>query len=579
MLEKVLVGMLTLLTTSPVVFYKQLLPILETNSESTKVIQPTFSMCRTGGSFILEPLIDYNEPIAPKFEGLGDLHFEVTTTSPTAQEYFDQGLRLVYAFNHGEAYRSFQEASRLDPQCAMAYWGQALALGPNINDPLPDMARQVLAHQAVEKAVAKSSSTTALEQALIGAYRARCTNKETDQTELNAAYQSAMQKVYEQFSDHPEVSVLYAASIMNTMPWDYYDENKAPKTMTTEAVDALKRVSDAHPTHPGAHHYYIHVIEAVNPHAAIPSADALAPLMPAAGHLVHMPSHIYIGVGLYNKAAAVNRAAIKADEAYIAQCQDQGMYPLVYYPHNIHFLWAAASMLGNSDEAIDAAEKVALRVPREQATQIHFLQDFMAVPYQAYVRFGRWNDMLSMPAPDTAWLHTKMMWHYARGMSFARKGMIDAAEAELEMVKTVARDPRSETILAAYNNPTSEVGKIAWTSLAGEIAAEKGRTTAAISLLEEAVKHESNLVYQEPAAWHYPVRHALGAVLLQAGKATEAEAVYRADLDIHVGNGWSLFGLHQSLIDQGKTDEAKMIREDFEQAWQHADIALAASRF
>ena len=541
--------------------------------------KPTFSMCRTGGQFVLEPLIDYSKPIAPKLEGLGDLHFEISTTSAEAQSFFDQGLRLVYAFNHAEAYRAFQEASRLDPKMPMAYWGQALALGPNINDPLPDLGRQKTAYQAISKAHSMMHSASELEKALINAYQTRCTSETVEQSELNTAYQVAMQGVYDDFPEHPEVGTLYAAAIMNTMPWDYYDENLKPKAWTDKAVTALKKVTNHHPKHPGAHHYFIHVIEAADPDAAIGTADALAPLMPAAGHLVHMPSHIYIGVGMYNKAAEVNRRAIKADEAYIGQCQAQGMYPLVYYPHNIHFLWAAATMMGNSEEAIDAAEKVALRIPRGLANDIHFLQDFMSVPIQAYTRFGRWNDILSTPSPDTSLLHTTMMWHYARGMAFARKGMFELAEESLSAVKSIASDPRTETLLAAYTNPTSEVGKVAASALAGEIAAEKGLLAEAERLLRQAVDHEMNLAYQEPAAWHYPTRHALGAVLLQAGKASEAEAVYRADLAKHRNNGWSLFGLHQSLLDQQKIDEAKKVKIAFEEAWANADVALTASRF
>ncbi len=552
---------------------------IKNKTADVEILRPSFTMCRTGGSFVLEPVINFQKPIAPKLEGLGNLHFAVTTESEEAQAFFDQGLRLVYGFNHAEAYRAFQEASRLDPGMSMAYWGQALSLGPNINDPLPDMSRQTIAREAIHKALEKMGPASDLEKAIIRAYQARCTNQEMDQTILNEAYMKKMHLVYNQYGDHPEVSVLFAASIMNTMPWNYYDENMSPKPMTSLTVDALQKVIEAYPDHPGAHHYFIHIIEAVDPSAAIATADALEPLMPAAGHLVHMPSHIYIGVGMYEKAAEVNRQAIKADEAYIAQCQAQGIYPMVYYPHNIHFLWAAASMLGNSEEAIDAAEKVALSIPREQASEIHFLQDFMSVPYQAYVRFGKWNEMLSMPGPDTSLMHTRMMWHYGRGMALARTGFLELADAELDHVGTIAADPRSESILAAYMNPTSAVGKVAVTSLAGEIAAERGHLDKAIKLLSEAIEHEMSLVYQEPSAWHYPVRHALGAVLLQAGKAAEAEVVYRADLEKHPANGWSLFGLYQSLIDQGKVEKARKVKTKFEDAWQHADVALTASRF
>ena len=542
-------------------------------------IRPTFSMCRSGGQFILEPLIDYNKPIAPKLEGLGDLHFPISTNSKEAQEFFDQGLRLVYAFNHAEAYRAFQETSRLDPNCAMSYWGQALALGPNINDPFPDMTRQKLAYQAIQKAADRSGDINDMEKALIEAYQSRCSNQEVEQEKLNAAYAEAMEQVYQQYTGHSEVGTLYAASVMNTMPWDYYREDLSPKDLTTGAVKALEKVLEGNPDHPGAHHYYIHIIESVNPDKAIGSADALTTSMPGAGHIVHMPSHIYIGVGMYEQAAEANRKAIVTDEQYIAQCQAQGMYPLAYYPHNIHFLWAAATMLGNSEEAIDAAQKVALRVPVSQAADIHFIQDFMSVPVQAFVRFGRWNDILSTPPPDTSLLHAMMMWHYARGMAFTRKDMTAEAEKELQAVKIIAEDPRSESILAAYTNPTTYVGKVAYASLAGEIAAQKGQFDQAIDWLEQGVEHEMDLAYQEPSAWHYPVRHALGAVLLEAGKAAEAETVYRADLKKNRNNGWALFGLHQSLRAQGKNQEARKVQKQFESAWSGADVALTSSRF
>ncbi len=555
-------------------------PDLDRPEESwSSFTTPGFSMCRSGGQFLLEPLIDYSEPKAPKLAGLGNLHFSITTKSEEAQEFFDQGMRLVYAFNHAEAYRAFQEVSRLDPDCAMAYWGQALSLGPNINDPLPDMTRQKLAHQAIQKAADHTEGANATEKALIEAYQSRCTDQEVDQAVLNEAYAQAMEKVYKQFADHSEVGTLYAASVMNTMPWDYYTEDLKPKGTTTGAVKALEKVLESDPDHPGAHHYYIHIIESVDPDKAVGSADALTTSMPGAGHIVHMPSHIYIGVGMYEKAAQANRKAIEADETYIAQCQAQGMYPLAYYPHNIHFLWAAATMLGNSQEAIDAAQKVALRVPVSLAADIPFIQDFMSVPVQAFVRFGRWNDVLSTPPPDTSLLHAMMMWHFARGMAFTRKGMVPEAERELEAAKTIAEDPRSESILAAYTNPTTYVGKVAVATLAGEIAAQKGNLEEAVALLKEGVQHEMNLAYQEPSAWHHPVRHNLGAVLLQAGKAAEAEEVYLADLKKNRGNGWALFGLYQSLQAQGKIEEAKKARLQFEKAWQNADVALTASVF
>ena len=536
-------------------------------------------MCRKGSNFPLAPLIDFSEAVAPELRGLGDLHFEITTNSEEAQAFFDQGMRLVYAFNHEEAYRAFQEATRLDRSCAMAYWGMALALGPNINDALPDLPRQKMAVMAINKAIAHSASATDVERSLIEAYRQRCTKEEVDQDLLNIAYAEAMKSCYERFAQHVEVNVLYAASIMNTMPWDYYEADMSPKERTKEILQVLDHVVAEFPDHPGGHHYFIHLIEAAEPERALPSADRLSDLMPGAGHIVHMPSHIYIGLGMYDRAAEVNRLAISADEEYIAQCQVQGLYHMAYYPHNIHFLWAATSMLGNSQEAIDAAEKVALRVPTDQAAEVHFIQDFMSVPLQAYVRFGRWNDILSTPSPDTSLLHTSMMWHYARGIALSHKGRYESAHLELQAVRELASDPRSESIYAAYTNPTSAVGAVAVEALAGELAAEQGQYEDAIAHLKRAVEFEENLAYQEPSAWHYPMRHSLGAVLLEAGKVAEAEQVYRIDLEKNKGNGWSLFGLYQSLLAQSRYQEAKVIEDAFLKSWEYADIAITSSRF
>ncbi len=539
------------------------------------------SICGAGGQKFpipYTPTAD-SDPLAPKLEGLGNLEFKVSTENEEAQFFFNQGIRLVYAFNHAEALRAFQEAARLDPELAMAYWGQALSLGPNINDPFPDSTRQTEGFKAIQMAKDKSSNASDLEKALIEALTFRHTNKKEEQQPLNVAYFEAMEKTYAQFPDHPEVGTLYGAAIMNTMPWNYYDEHNQPREHTTECVSALQKVVEAYPNHPGAHHYFIHIIEAHDPDSAIPSADVLTTLMPSAGHIVHMPSHIYLAVGMYAEAAETNRHAIQADEDYIAQCQAQGVYPLAYYPHNLHFLWAAATMMGNSDEAIDVAEKVASKVPPELGNEVPFIQDFMSVPYQAYVRFGQWNDILTLPPPNEQLLHARMMWHYARGIAFVRKGQLDRAEIELVAVKNIVQRPETETLLAAYNNPTRNVGQIAETTLAAEILSAKGDEDAAIEMMKKGVEYELGLVYQEPAAWHSPVRHSLGALLIEAGKFDEAEEVYKADLEVHRNNGWALFGLHQSLIAQGKAEEAEKVKLQFEEAWAEADIALTSTKF
>ncbi len=475
--------------------------------------------------------------------------------------------------------RSFQEAARIDPDCAMAFWGQALSVGPNINDPFPIEERQIQASDALQKALLKLDGITELERDLIRAYQSRCTTTQVEQMPLNEAYLAAMEPVYDKHKDHPDVATLYAAAIMNTMPWDYYMEGNVPKPNTSKCLHALKKVIEGHPDHMGAHHYFIHIIEAADPHQAMPSAAALEHLAPAAGHLVHMPSHIYIVTGHYAKAAAVNRRAIIADEEYIAQCQAQGMYPLTYYPHNLHFLWAATTMLGRSHEAIDAGIKVAMKAPSNMAVELPPLQDFLAVPFQSYTRFGKWNEILTSPPPSEEFLHTRMMWHYARGMAMVRLGKLESAEHELTAVQNILKDPVTEELFAAYNNATRQVGTIAEQSLRAEIAYADGRISDAIQWFKNAVVSEDNLVYQEPAAWHAPVRHYLGAILLEQGMPKEAEAVYREDLKKNPNNGWALFGLHQSLVRLGENQEANQVKAAFEEAWQHADVALTSSRF
>ena len=576
-LQSRLLPFFVLLFTTELSFIGDFLP---KSAERSLDLNRGLVMCGQGGAaFDFDITGDGSVAIAPKLDGLGELDFKVSTASEEAQYFFNQGMKLVYGFNHAEALRSFQEAARLDPGCAMAYWGQALSVGPNINDPLPNLERQVQASDAIEKALTHLEGTTDLEKDLIRAYESRCTREEVEQMSLNESYLGAMSPVYDSYRDHPDVATLYAAAIMNTMPWDYYTERKEPKPNTSKCVAALKEVIGHTPNHMGAHHYFIHIIEAADPHQAMPSAAALEHLAPAAGHLVHMPSHIYIVTGHYASAASVNRRAIKADEAYIAQCQAQGLYPLSYYPHNLHFLWAATSMLGRSEEAINTGVKVAMKAPLSMAVEAPFLQDFLAVPFQAYTRFGKWNEILTSPPPGEDFIHTRMMWHYARGMAMVRLGQVDSAEKELMAVQTILKNPVTEELFAAYNNATYHVGTIAQQSLHAEIEYARGDAATAIELLQNAVVAEDNLVYQEPAAWHAPVRHYLGAILLEQGMPEAAEAVYREDLTKNPNNGWALFGLHQSLIHQGKQTEAANVKDQFEDAWQHADVALTSSRF
>ncbi|UJH66510.1 tetratricopeptide repeat protein [Allomuricauda sp. SCSIO 65647] len=522
--------------------------------------------------------VDTTQQIAPLFENLGNHSFAISTSTDETQTFFDQGLRLTYAFNHAEAHRSFMEAARLDPNSAMAFWGQAYALGPNINDPLPDDERKMSAFKALQKAQKTTDKASAKEKALIAALGSRYSdNMNKDIAELNIAYMESMAKVADQFPEDADVQTLYAAAIMNTMPWNYWNNDGSPAPNTLKGKAALEKAIKINPDHPGAHHYYIHMVELPQPDLAVPSADKLGGLMPAAGHLVHMPSHIYIRVGRYLDAVASNQKAILADEDYISQCYSQGMYPLGYYPHNLHFLWSAASLLGDSETAIDAAKKTAEKVPIAELATLPFLQDFASTPLLAYTRFGKWNEILTIPYQGDDYKHLKLIWHYARSIAFLRKDNLKEAKEELQAIEAMKDDPSLDDVIANYTNPTSNIAKVTYEVVTGEIAAKEGDLINAIGHLKKAVELEDQLIYSEPSPWHIPSRQTLGAILMKAEKYSEAEKIYNEDLEQLRQNGWSLMGLYQSLKAQGKNDEANNIKKEFDKAWKHADITIEAS--
>ncbi|NNC60851.1 MAG: hypothetical protein HKO11_00835, partial [Eudoraea sp.] len=470
------------------------------------------------------------------------------------------------------------EASRLDPKSPMTYWGQAYALGPNINDPEPLEERKIKYNEAIAKAVKAMSTATQKEQALIEALTHRYSTDITENTgDLNKAYMEAMEKIVKKYPEDANVQVLYAASVMNTVPWNYWDKNGNPSANITKAKAALEIAMEKDPDHPGAHHYYIHMVELPFPDMAVPSADKLGSLMPAAGHIVHMPSHIYIRVGRYKDAVTANQAAILADEDYISQCYSQGMYPLGYYPHNIHFLWSAASLLGASDIAIDAAKKTAEKVPEGELVNLPFLQDFAATPYLAYTRFGKWNDILTIPSPNPEIKHLNLIRHYARGIAFIRKGNVKEAEEELEALSRLREDDSLKDLIATAHNSSASIADIAYEVIAGELASLKKDYPTAIVHLKNAVAAEDNLTYTEPAAWHIPTRQNLGAILLEAKEYEEAEKIYREDLKVLRQNGWSLMGLYKSLKGQGKMQEANQVQEEFNMVWKDADIVISNS--
>ncbi len=566
----------SLLAIATLLLYSSLNPSLNNTHKEDEKVAMNFIKC-TPSKFLLEG-VDTTKQISPLFENLGNHQVVISTNNKMAQRFFDQGLNLTYAFNHAEAHRSFMEAARLDPEAAMTHWGQAYALGPNINDPLPDDERKKQAYSAALKAKQYLAKATPKEKALIQALQARYSDDLTiDVSELNMNYMKAMMKVAEQFPQDDDVLTLYAAAIMNTTPWNYWDKEGNPSPYIDQAKTALEKAININPNNAGAHHYYIHMVELPMPDLAEASADRIGSLMPGAGHIVHMASHIYIRIGRYKDAVTVNQQAILADEDYISQCYSQGIYPLGYYPHNIHFLWSSASLLGASEIAIDAAKKTAEKVPTGELITMPFLQDFAATPLLAYTRFGKWNEILTVPKPNDDIKHLNLIRHYARGIAFIRKNNIKEAQEELDALAKYKEDVDLENLIATAHNPSSSSAKIAYEVVAGELAALKGNLSVAIKHLKNAVAYEDELTYTEPAAWYIPTRQNLGAVLLKANKYAEAESIYKEDLQKLRQNGWSLIGLHKALELQGKLEEAKKIKAEFDQAWKDADIDIDSS--
>lgn len=519
----------------------------------------------------------------PLYDNLGDHHREITTTVPAAQEYFDQGLRLYYAFNHPEAIRAFRAAQRLDSLCAMCYWGEALAWGPNINLPM-DSASGVAAHMSLQRALALRSHASGVERMLIDALASRYAPPERvadPRAALDSAYAIAMADVARAHPHDHDIAVLYSESLMDLRPWNYWTRDGSLQPGMDQALSRLERVVASNPRHPGACHFYIHAVEAAHPERAVPCAERLAALMPGAGHIVHMPGHIYIRVGRYMDAVKANEHAVHADETYIRdQRPGVSAYTAGYYPHNFDFLAFAAAMAGRADQAIGAADRQASTVPSEAlgAPGMTFLQHHITRRLQLRVRFGRWDEILRTPAPSGELPHALGMWHYARGRALAATGKTREAEAELALVHTAATDPRLAGVRLEFNESPAILG-IAEHVLAGSIADARGDHAAAVGHLREAATIEDGLTYGEPPDWTIPVRHDLGAALLAAGQPTEAERAYREDLKRFPGNGWSLLGLSQSLRAQKKIAESDRALADFRRAWSEADVEIASSRY
>ncbi len=518
--------------------------------------------------------------IAPRLEGLGQHHHPVTTSSSEAQAFFDQGLVLSFGFNHKEAARSFRQAQALDPECAMCFWGEALVLGPNINAGM-DAADNPRAYEAAQRALTLAAKATESERAYIDALTKRyAKSPPDDRGPLDLAYAQAMGELARRFREDRDAASLYAESLMDTMPWAYWEADGSPKPATRTLLATLEQVLAAAPDHPLANHLYIHAVEKVHPERGIAAADRLGDLVPGAGHLVHMPGHIYIRVGRYADAVAANEKAVLADNAYVAQCHAQGLYPVAYVPHNHHFLAAAASFIGDAEKALASS----LHIRDHQDTKLMrepgyaTLQHYWSMPYFAWVRFGRWDALLAEPAPAEDLVYPNGIWSYARGLAQVRTGDLDGAAASLQRLIEIADDPEMAATRLWEINTMAQILAIAREVLSGELALARGESEPALRHLETAVELEDALTYVEPSDWYVPARHNLGAALLSLGRVPDAEAVYRTDLGVYPANGWSLMGLEQSLRSQGKSAEADQVRQQFTQVWAGGGGELAASR-
>ncbi len=501
--------------------------------------------------------------------GYGDLHHAVSTSNDQAQQFFDQGLRQIYAFNHDEAARSFQRAADLDPKLAMAYWGIAEAVGPNYNDPASDD-RFKAAHEAIQKAVDLSGPASPAEQAYIKAMALRFpADPKADRRQAAEAYRDAMRAVVKQFPDDPDAATLFAEAGMNLHPWGLWRVDGTPREGTEEIVATLESVIKRDPNHLGAIHYYIHSVEASkSPERALAAANRLAALAPAAGHIVHMPAHVYIRTGDYAAAVKINEEAAAVDQAYIKASGAQGIYPLMYYSHNLHFIAMCAAMDGDYAEANKSAAMLAAHVG-PHVKDMPPLEGFMTIPIAVDVRFHKWDEILKMPAPDPEMKVTTVFWHFARGLALASRGNIAEAEAEHKSVSEAeANTPEDMVFAMPVNNKAKDVLRIARDVLGAKIALAKKDNAGAIALLQSAVATQDTLKYAEPEDWFFPVRESLGAALLMNGDNVGAEKVFRDDLDRHPRNPRSLFGLQESLKRQGRDYDAGFVQKQLKASWK-----------
>ncbi len=544
----------------------------------------TFSSVLAFFLIMISPLgVSADNQKVPLHDGLGKHHFRISTHIPMAQRYFDQGMILMYGFNHAEAARSFRYAQQLDPTCAMCFWGEALVLGPNINAPMDEgVVPQVW--QAVEQARELAKGASEKEQALIEAVSRRYSKEVVkDRSSLDQAYAEAMRGVAKQFPEDAVIGALLAEALMDLHPWDFWTREGKPQPWTPEIVSTLERVLDSNPNLPLGHHLYIHAMEASpHPEKALPSASRLPALVPGSGHLVHMPAHIYIRIGWYREAALANERAVRVDGHYLAHSHVESIYTAAYVPHNFHFLWAAAIKTGQQELAMQAARDTAAKVNPEMMRDPGFggtLQHFWLIPLFTQALFGDWDSILSQKAPAADLVYPTGIWHYARGLALGRQGKLAEAKVELAALSQIIRDPAVANLTIFDLNSVVSILQIAEAILSAEVAVIEGKFDYALEQLQKAVKLEDGLNYTEPKDWYLPPRQVLGAVLLEVGRAREAERVFREDLVRHPQNGWTLFGLVQSLEAQQKPDQAKETQLQFNEAWADADVTLAGARF
>jgi tetratricopeptide (TPR) repeat protein len=511
------------------------------------------------------------------YDGLNRYHRAIGTTSEEAQQYFDQGLVLCYGFNHDEAIRSFQRAAELDPRSPMPWWGIAYAHGMNINDQVMTDERYRLASEAVGEAEMRLTRATPIEAGLVRAIATRYSwPAPEEQRPLDEAYAESMQRLHERFPSDEGIAVLYAESLMNLQPWDYWTNEGAEKGRIAEVISTLEAVLTRNADHPGANHLYIHAVEASqDPQRGVESAERLEYRIPGAGHLVHMPSHIYVRVGRYSDAADVNKRAVAADRRYFQAAPEPGLYA-IYYAHNLHFLAYASMMEGNYQTALLAARDMEREIPEQALRDFGgLIEGIMATTFHVMIRFGKWEEILEEPERPDYRMVTNAVRHYARGIAFSALNEPEKARAEIEAFEAAADAIPDEWFV--FNNRVDTILPIAHDMLEGELAFREGRHEDAFAALRRAVEAEDALVYDEPPGWMLPVRHPLGAFLMSAGRYAEAEEVYREDQRRNRGNGWSLLGLQQALEAQGKHEDAERVGRQLARAWRRADTATTSS--